>query len=311
MIKKGLCLLIAALMLFGLCACGSEEGGAGGNAATSPASQQGNNGNTATTAAAKPENTENNTGSGAIVGVKSDMYAPAAGSQADKFWRVKEIQNVYEFSSDGKCTVKDTVYYLKNASDYDEASAQLESGNWKAVWSADKTCFSIEQGYKDYTSVEDAIEDIEKDFNGYTLTYDNGGSKHVDPPTDERKTELMKEVFGFTLDELDTTFGSYTFATRKMDKVMVTYISGATVDDMNALAKAAFAVCSPAADEGKMYDYLGKYGSELTAAPETDSIFNSAQFNYFRNGKEISVEAEILNSEGYDNTLALLVYLVK
>lgn len=96
-----------------------------------------------------------------------------------------------------------------------------------------------------------------------------------------------------------------------MDKVMVTYISGATVDDMNALAKAAFAVCSPAADEGKMYDYLGKYGSELTAAPETDSIFNSAQFNYFRNGKEISVEAEILNSEGYDNTLALLVYLVK
>ena len=311
MIKKVLCLFIAVFMVIGLCACGSDNGGAGGNAATSPASQQENNGNTGTTAGAKPENTESNTGSGAIVGVKSDIYAPAAGSQADKFWHVKEIQNVYEFSSDGKCTVKDTVYYLKNASDYDEASAQLEGGNWNAVWSDDKTYFTIEQGFKDYTSVEDAIEDIENDFLGYTITYSNGGSNHIDPPTDERKTELMKEVFGFTLDELDTTYGNYTFATRKMEKVMVTYISGATVDDMNALAKAAFSVCSAVADDGKMYDYLGKYGSELTAAPETDSIFNSAQFNYFKNGKEISVEAEILNSEGYDNTLALLVYIVK
>ena len=311
MIQKALCLFLAVFMVIGLCACGSDNGGAGGNETAKPASQQGNNGNTGTTAGAKPENTESNTGSGAIVGVKSDMYAPAASSQAAKYWHVKEIQNVYEFSGDGKCTVKETVYYLNNASDYDDASAQLEGGNWKAVWSNDKSYFSIEQGSKNYTTVEDAIEDMEKDFLGYTLSYSNGGSNHIDPPTDARKTELMKEVFGFTLDELDTTYGDYTFVTRKKENVLVTYIPGATTDDMNALAKAAFAVCSAAADEGKMYDYLGKYGSELSAAPETDSIFNSAQFNYFKNGKEISVEAEILNSEGYDNTLALHFYLVK
>ncbi|MBQ6552774.1 MAG: hypothetical protein IJL83_04075 [Clostridia bacterium] len=292
--KKVLAVLLIAVMVFGLAACGSgsssgEPGGSGG--------QQGASGNGDT--------------SGAVVGVESDIYAPNVGSQAEKYWRVKEIQAVYEFDSDGKCTVRDNVYYLKSASDYEDVKAELEGGGWQAVWSSDKTNFRIDQGFKDYTKVEDAIEEMEKEFRGYTVKYSGGGTNYVAPPTDERKTEIMKEVFGFTFDDIETSFGSYEYSyTRKRDKVMVTYISDATADDINALAKAAFDVCLKVADEGKIYDYLGKYGQVITAAPETDNIFNSSRFDYFRGEKEITVEAQILNSDGYQNTLALLVAVV-
>ncbi|MBQ6183099.1 MAG: hypothetical protein IJK33_04350 [Clostridia bacterium] len=294
--KKLIMIALAFLMIVSLAACGSGVNNPGGNTESKPGGQQGTN--------------NNSNPSGTVVGVESDLYAPNAGSQADKYWHVKEIKMAYEFDKDGKCTVRDTVYYLKSASDYEDAKSQLEGGGFAAVWSSDKTYFSIDQGFKDYTSVENAIEEVEKDFLGYTLTYSGGGTKYVDPPTDERKIEIMKEVFGFTCDDIKTSFGNYEYNIRKKNKVAVTYISGAGAADINALAKAAFDVCSGLADEGKIYDYLGKYGSELTAAPETDNIFNSAKFNYFRNGKEITVEAQILNSEGYDNTLALLIAVV-
>ena len=294
--KKLMATLLAFFLLLSLTACGTGGTEPGGNEGADPAGQQGASGDSSAT--------------GAVVGVKSDLYAPNVGSQADKYWHVKEIQTVCEFDKDGKCTVRDTVYYLKSASDYADAKAELEGGGWEAVWNADKTAFSIDQGFKDYTSVEDAIEDVEEDFLGYTLTYSGGGTKHVDPPTDERKTEIMQEVFGFTCDDIKTSFGNYAYSIRKKNKVALTYISGAGVSDINTLAKAAFDVCSPLAEEGKIYDYLGKNGSVLTAAPETDSIFTSATFNYFRNGKEITVEAQILNGEGYDNTLALLITIV-
>lgn len=310
MLKKIVSILIAALLLLGLCACSPNNNETGGNAGSVVDSQHANNGNNGSTTAPQQGNNEPSTGDGAVVGVKSDVYAPSAGSQAEKYWHVKEIQDVYAFSSDGKCTVRDTVYYLKNTSDYEEAAAELTGGNFPAVWSDDKSYFSIDRGFKDYTSVDDAIAEIEKDFRGYTLTYGNGGSKHVDPPTDERKTELMKEVFGFTMDDIKTSYGDFEYAIRKKEKVLVTYSSNATVEDINALARVVYEVCAPVADEGKTYDYLGKYGKEITAAPETDSIFNSAQFNYFKNGKEISIQSEILNSEGYDNTLALLIAVV-
>lgn len=293
--KRFIAIVLALLLLISLAACSANNNDADGEPNSDSGGQQDGNTNP----------------SGSIVGVKSDVYAPNAGSQADKYWHVKEIQTVYEFDGDGKCTVRDNVYYLKNASDYEDAKDQLEGGGWTVVWNADKTGFKMDQGFKDYTTVDDAIDEMEKEFRGYTLTYSNGGTKYVAPPTDERKTELMKEVFGFTFDEIETAFGDYTYSyTRQRDKVMVTYISNATTEDINALARAAYEVCAPLADEGKMYNYLGKYGTELTEAPTTDSIFMSAAFHYFKDGKEISVESEILNSEGYNNTLALLVAVV-
>lgn len=294
--KKIILIVLVLSVILGLAACESTDNNPSGNIDSTPGGQQNaNNG-------LDP--------SGSIVGIKSDLYAPNAGSQAEKYWHVKEIRAVYGFDKNGNCTVRDTVYFLKSKSDYEDAKAQLEGGGWKAVWSSNQTYFSIDQGFKNYTTVEDAIEEVEGDFRGYTLTYSGGGTKYVDPPTDERKTEIMKEVFGFTCDEIKTSFGNYDYHTRKKNKVMVTYISGATVTDINTLAKAAFDVCSPLADEGKIYDYLGKYGDVLTSAPETDNIFNSAKFNYFRDGKEIAVEVQILNSEGYDNALALLIAVI-
>lgn len=294
--KRFVAIILAGLMLLSFAACSASNSTSEGTD-SSQSEQQGISGNAGS--------------SGAVVGVTSDRYAPNVGSQADKYWHVKEIQTVYEFDKDGNCAVADTVYYLKSPSDYDDAKAQLEGGGWEVTWSPDQTSFRRDQGFKDYTTVEDAIDDIEEDFRGYTLTYSNGGTEYVAPPTDERKVEIMREVFGFTFDDIQTSFGDYEYTyTRFRDKVMVTYISNATVDDINALAKAAFEVCSPLADEGTVYDYLGKYGEVLTEAPETDNIFWSAKFNYFRDGKEIAVESQILNSEGYQNTLALLVAVV-
>ena len=293
--KKLLCVMLAAVMILCVCACGKTSDGKQGS---DSGDQQGQSGN--------------NAASGAIVGVKSDLYAPNVGSQAEKYWKVKEIQTVYEFDKNGKCTVRDTVYYLKDASDYEEVKAALEGSGWTVTWNADKTAFANDRGFKDYTTVDDAIEEMEKEFRGYTLTYSGGGTKYVAPPTEEQMTAKTKEVFGFTFDEIKTSYGNFEYSyTRQRDKVLVTYISGASVEDINALAKAAFEVCKPLADEGKVYNYLGKYGDVLESAPEVESIFNSATFNYFRNGTEITVQSEILNSEGHDNTLALLVSVVK
>lgn len=297
--KKIISITLALVILFTFVACGKSEGNNGGNSASTSGEAQQNNGGDAAP-------------SEVVVGVKSDIYEPNAGSQAEKYWQVKEIQKVHEFDVEGKCTVHDTIYYLKDGADYDTVNAELEGGNWKPNWASDHKSFRIDMGFKDYTTVDDAIEDMEKEFRGYTIVYSNGSTKHIDPPTEEQKTEKMKEVFGFTFDDVKTDFGQYQYSyTRQRDKVLVTYIDNATVEDINALAKAAFEVCKPLAEDGKVYDYLGKYGNELSEAPVSDSVFSSAQFNYFRNGKEISVQAEILNSEGYENTLALLVAVMK
>ena len=294
--KKLFAIALVTLMIVTLVACAGTGSKPSTDTGKDTGGQQTENGS------------NNNASSGAIVGVKSDLYAPNVGSQADKYWHVKEIEQVNEFDKDGKCTVRDTVYYLKNVSDYEDTNAELEGGGWKPVWSADKSYFSIDAGFKDYTSVEDAIDDMERNFRGYTLTYENGSTKHIDPPSDDEKVKINKEIFGFTFDDIETSYGQYEYTyTRFRDKVMVTYIDGATVEDINALAKDAFDVCLGIADEGKIYNYLGKYGDELTESPTVDSIFESATFNYYKDGKEITVQAEILQSEGFDSTLALLV----
>lgn len=336
MLKRLIGVILIAAMVFSLCACtldqvgslleqaenltgggqqegeGQESGDGSGSSFGDIFSSFGGNeqGDTAPSGSGSQQGTAGGAApSGYVVKVESDTYAPNAGSQAEKYWHVKEIKTVCEFDKDGKCLARDTVYYLKSASDYENVKQALDGG-WKAVWSSDKQSFTIDQGFKDYTTVDDAYDDVAKYFRGYTVTYSGGGTKYVAPPTEEQKVRMMKEIFGFTFDDIKTSLGKYEYTyTRFRDKVMVTYKSGAGVSDINALAKAAFPVCAAAADEGKMYDYLGKYGKELTAAPETDNIFWSAKFNYFRNGKEIAVEVQILNSDGYDNTLALLIAL--
>jgi len=315
--KKLLALLLIVAMVMSLAACSGSKNDSGNSSKddsgknTEKEEKDNNSGKTDKTdngSGDKGDSGSSGGGSGAIVKVAGDLYAPAAGSQADKYWHVKEIQSVTEFDKDGTCTARDTVYYLKSASDYEDANNALDG--WNATWSADKSSFSIDQGFKDYTTVEDAIEDQEDDFLGYTLTYSNGGTEYVAPPTDEKKTEIMKEMFGFTIDDVKDALGDYNYNIRKKKKVSVTTKDGATVDDVNALVKAVYDVCVPIADDGKIYSYMGKYGEELTAAPTTDDIFWSAKFNYFKGGKEIAVEVQILNSGNYDNTLNLLIQYV-
>ena len=319
--RKILALLLVIVMVMSLAACSGSEGKNSGSSNNSDSSNNSGSGtekedkdsNTSTdkTDNGSGEKTETDTpsgGSGPIIKVASDLYAPVSGSQAEKYWHVKDIQNVTEFDGDGKCTVRDTVYYLNSASDYDDASAALEG--WEATWSSDKTYFSIDRSFKDYTTVEDAIEESEDDFLGYTLTYSNGGTEYVAPPTDERKTEIMKEMFGFSIDDVKSAYEDGEYIIRKKKKVSVTYKSEATVDDINALAKIVYDLCVPVADDGKIYTYMGKYGDELTEAPVTEDIFWSAKFNYFKDGKEIAVEVQILNSGDFQNTLDLLIQFV-
>ena len=312
--KKVLFPILCVLLTLSFCACGlvSSIGGGGVSkpATSTPASPSAGSPSATPTPAptsGTPETTVPETGN--VVGVKSDKYAPNVGSEAERYWQVKDIEMVYAFDASGKCTVRDTVYYLKDNADLEEVTRQI--AGWSAVWNDDKKSFRIDRGFKDYTTVDDAIDEIAKAYHGYTITYAGGATKHIDEPTEERKVELMREVFGFTFDDVQTTYGAYTYSyTRQRDKVLVTYINNATVDDINALGQAAFEVCKTLGDDGKMYSYLGKYGGEITEAPISDSIFFSCKFNYFKNGKEIAVEAEILNSEGYENTLALFVAVV-
>ena len=319
--KKVLALLLIVAMVMSLSACSGSKNDSGSSSKDDSGKktekdEKDNNsstGNTATNntddgSGDKTDPGSSGGGSGAIVKVASDKYAPVTGSQADKYWHVKEIQNVTEFDKDGKCTARDTVYYLKSTSDYEDANQALDG--WKATWSSDKSSFNIDRGFMDYTTVEDAIEENGDDFLGYTLTYSNGGTEYVDPPTDEKKVQIMKEVFGFNLDDIKSALGDYNIAIQKKKKVSVTTKDGATVDDVNALVKAVYDVCVPIADDGKIYSYLGKYGDELTEAPTTDDMFWSAKFNYFKDGKEIAVEVQILNSGDFNNTLNLLIQCV-
>ncbi|MBO4477475.1 MAG: hypothetical protein J5757_03985 [Lachnospiraceae bacterium] len=310
--KRVLALILVLVMVMAVVACdkgGDSGSGGGGNAASTTKADNGGGGG-ATQAPGKTEAPAGNGGgSGYISGVIEDKYAPAANSTADKFWKVKEIQEINKFDKDGNCTEKYTIYYLKDPADYNDVNEQIAGTDY--IWNSDKASFQRESSMKKYTSIDDAKADIEDAFRGYTIEYSGGKTEHVDAPDDARKTEIMKEVFGFNYDDLKTEYGNYTYSTRQKKKVIVTYINDAKVEDINALAKIAFEVCKPLADEGKIYDYLGKYGNVLTEAPQTESIFNDATFNYFRNGSEISVQAQILNSGDYSNTLALAVYVVK
>lgn len=76
---------------------------------------------------------------------------------------------MHEFDGTEKYTAGDTVYYLKDGTDFATVNAELEGGNWKPDWDSGHKSFRIDMGFKVDTTVEGAIDDVEKEFRGYTI----------------------------------------------------------------------------------------------------------------------------------------------
>ncbi|MBO7516042.1 MAG: hypothetical protein J6T47_10505 [Lachnospiraceae bacterium] len=316
--KKLISILLVFVMVFALAACDKGDSPSGtkvdsgnnatkadsGNSSTKPDSGKPDNGKTDTTAAAV-----NTPGKSYVSGVIGDKLAPADGSQAKDHYHAKEYSEHYYFDSDGDCTEGYTEYFLDDPANYESANEYLVAGDWKPQWSSDKTSFKIMNQFISYMTVDKAIAEFEDDFNGYTLRNADGSSTHVDAPDDAKKTESMKEVFGFTYDDLKAQLGDYEYMGRYRTKSQVRTGSKATVDDVNALIKAVWDLCAPQADEGKMYTYMGKYGDTITEAPQITSRFDSAEFHYFKNGQEIKVGVDIQTK--FDDALSLYAGIVK
>ncbi len=161
---------------------------------------------------------------------------------------------------------------------------------------------------KKYTDPEDALDDMEKNYYSYSIKYSDGSTKHVDAPTEDKKPEDMKNNYGFTINDIKDAIGDYEYTGWYRDKFEVAHGSNMTIDDVNALIRKAWDVCAPLADEGKMYTYLGKYGDVITEAPVITSEFDTAEFHYFRSGKEVGVQVSI--SIKKDNALTFFTGLV-
>lgn len=248
-------------------------------------------------------------GSDVIVRVLGEQVELAAGSQARDSWHAVTTLRNYEFDASGKCLLCQDIYFLDDAANYDLANQHLTGADWKPQWSADKTNFMLENTHIDYTDPEDALEYFDSRYYAYTITYADKSTKAVEAPNLATKLANIKAVYGINFTDVQGLVGEYEVVTWYRENLSIKMNEKATLEQMNALGAKLFEICKPLAEDGKMYTYLGKYGDELTAAPVADSIFDTSEFHYFCNGKEIKVSVGI--SQKLNEALTLYVGVVK
>ena len=305
--KKIIALALTFVMLMTLIGCGSDSGSSSSDSKSSSSGSAASSSGKSSDSASSSSNQSG--GSGAIVGVTGAEQIPGETAQARTSWHAVKYQQKYTFDEDGKCLSSITTYYLDDPANYESANNYLEGGNWKPIWSSDKTSFDIEANYITYTTTDDAIADFEDDYIAYDITYADGGTKHVDAPDEATKLDNMKKTFGFSFDDFKDAIGDFEYKGLYKSKAQIKHGSNATVDDINALAGKAFEKCVGYADGGTMYTYLGKYGDVITEAPQITSTFDTAEFHYFRDEQEIKVS--IGTDIKLDNALVFYVGIVK
>lgn len=286
--KKILALLLVLMMVLAVVACGGDDDADGDSKKDDKKNESSTNNDK------KDDNKkEEGKGGGEIVAVTGDKRETGADSQARKYWHALTSCRNFEFDAAGKCIKNETIYEIDDPANYSDANEQLTGSNFKPEWSADKKTFVLDEGYLSSTDTDYALEYFDKRFYSYTIKYGNGTEKHVDVPDDATKLAKMKEVFGFNLDDAKDALGAYTVNSWQRDSVSVLMGENSTVADINALCAKIFEICKPLAENGTMYDWLGKYGATITESPVTESEFDDATFHYFYGGKEIKVSIGI------------------
>ena len=303
--KRITALLLILLMVCAVAACGKsdDDGGSKKDDKKSESSSKKDDKDS------KSDSKGDSKGDGVIEKIIGDKVPLAEGGQAHDSWHALTTYRTYEFDKDGKCTKSEDIYYIDDPANYEEANDRLTSSNFKPEWSSDKTYFSLDNQYISYTETDDAIEYYASKYYPYTIQYSNGSEKHVDEPDLATKIANITEIYGLSFDAVKGSLGDYTVVIWQREALSIRMGENSTVDDMNALAAKLYEICKPLAEDGKMYTYLGKYGDELTAAPEVTSEFDSAEFHYFKNGKEIKVSVGI--SQKLNRVLTLYIGVVK
>ena len=310
--KKLLAVILVLLLAFSVAACGKDDDGDSKkddkkSENSSKKDDKDNKGDNK--GDDKGDDKIDGIGDGIIIKVIGDKVTLPVGGQARDSWHAQATLRTYEFDADGKCVKSEDIYYLDDVANYELSKEHLEGGNWKAEFSADKTSFTIDNQYITYTDPDDALEYFNSRYYAYTIQYKNGAEKHVDSPDEATKLANIKEIYGIDFEDVKGLLGFFAVATWQREAINIQMSENSTLDDMNALGAKLFEVCKPLADDGKMYTYLGKYGDEVTELPKAGSEFESAEFHYYRNGKEIKVSVGI--SQKLNKAMTLYIGVVK
>ena len=309
--KKIASFLLLAIGALALSACKSYfiiVGGDPASAGNNPTNSENQN------SSQNPSGNSNNSSDGGNIGslpvdknpIKflSDEIELPSTAQARTSWKATRYTSTYEFNADGDCTAIYSTYTLGDIADYDLANANMESGGWTPVWSSDHLHFSVSTSSSlEWYDYDDAWDDMNEHFFGYTVTYVDNSTQYFAAPTQEQKNAKFTESFGADINAVESYSG--------FDSIELNYhylrsfsLFGILTDNsvenciaaVNGYAQYLFDIYKNFSDDGTIRDYV--YNTQvITEADTIDNQFASSYFSFFKDGKECVVQVGIDNKE--------------
>ena len=303
--KKIVSCILLSIGLLGLSACDSFILTIGGNpsgentnhSSQTPSGDSGDAGGSAIQGSNHPSDKK------PIKFLSDEIELPST-AQARTSWMATRYTSTYEFDASGACTAIYSTYTLGNIDDYELANSHMESGGWTPEWSSDHLHFKIHTSMSlSWYDYDDAWDDMNDHFFGYTVTYVDNSTQYFAAPTQDQKNAKFTEMFGADIAAVEGYTG--------FDSIQLNYhylrsfslfgiLTDNSVDNciatVNSYVQYLFDIYKMVSDDGTIRDYIHNT-QVITEAETIDNQFASSYFSFFKDGKECIVQVGIDNKD--------------